>query len=43
MQDFPGLKPACFLIRCDSTVGIIMFRMSRSYSLYVSNKSEIGL
>ena len=28
MHDFPGLKPACSLIRCDSTVGVILFRRS---------------
>ena len=28
MHDFPGLKPAYSLIRCDSTVGMILFRMS---------------
>ena len=28
MHDFPGLKPTCSLIRCDSTVGVILFRMS---------------
>ena len=31
MHDFPGLKPACSLIRCDSTVVVILFRISRSY------------
>ena len=35
MHDFPGLKPACYLIRCDSTDGVILPRMSRSYNLYV--------
>ena len=35
VHDFPGLKPACSLIRCDSTDGVILFRMGHSYSLYV--------
>ena len=35
VHDFPGLKPAFPLIMCDSTVGVILFRMSSSYSLYV--------
>ena len=35
MHDFPGLKAACSLITCDLTVGVILFRMSRSYTLYV--------
>ena len=26
---------ACSVIKCDSTVGMILFRMSRSYSLYI--------
>ena len=43
MHDIPGLKPDCSLIRCDSNVGVIMFRMSCSYCLYVWHKSEIGM
>ena len=43
MHDSSGLKPACSLISGDSTVGVILFRMSRSYSLYVRHKSDIGL
>ena len=27
MHDFPGLKPACSSIWCDSTVGVILFRI----------------
>ena len=34
MHDFPGLKPACSLIRCDSTVGVIMFRIVHTVYMY---------
>ena len=30
VHDFPGLIPTFSLIRCDSTVGVILFRMIRS-------------
>ena len=28
IHDFPGIKPTCSLIRCRSTDGAILFRMS---------------
>ena len=36
MHGLPGLKPTYSLIGCDSTVGMILFRMSCSYSLFCS-------
>ena len=41
MYDFPGRKPACSLIRCCSSRGVTLFRIIRSYNLYVWHKRDM--
>ena len=43
MHDFPGLKPTCSLIRCDSTIGVILFRMSTCFasSVHMCSRSKM--
>ena len=43
MHDFPGRKPTWSLIRCCSSRGVTLFRIIRSYNLYVWHKRDIGL
>ena len=42
MHDFPGRKPTCSLIRCCSSSGVTLFRIIRSYNLYVWHKRDIN-
>jgi len=41
VHDFPGLNPACSSITQFSTTGENLFRMSRSYSLYVWHNNDL--
>ena len=39
---FQGGKPACSLMRCFTIVSAILFRINRSYKLYVWHRRDIG-